>query len=126
MLATNDRAILLYVFDLLLQIAFKSKEWLQNALFPTAPFVLPLTVINETIPIQINTLWRSVNDVRSLGWGSVEGARWVLGGIEVPPLLRNLLLPLLLQYVKMAYYLVNDFRQLTIDRLVSLIPIHHK
>lgn len=30
------------------------------------------------------------------------------------------------QYVKMAYYLVNDFRQLTIDRLVSLIPIHHK
>lgn len=96
MLATNDRAILLYVFDLLLQIAFKSKEWLQNALFPTAPFVLPLTVINETIPIQINTLWRSVNDVRLLGWGSVEGARWVLGGIEVPPLLRNLLLPLLL------------------------------
>lgn len=30
------------------------------------------------------------------------------------------------QYVKMAYYLVNDSRQLTIDRLVSLIPIHHK
>lgn len=62
---------------------------------PLHHLCLPLTVINETIPIQINTLWRSVNDVRPLGWGSVEGDRWVLDGIEVHPLLRNLL-PLLL------------------------------
>ena len=78
-------------------------------------------VINETIPIQINTLWQPRStDAKSRGWDGNECSQ-----IEE-------LLPQkwqqwpIAQYVKMAYYLVNDFRQLTIDRLVRLIPIHHK
>lgn len=93
MVATNDQAdrtILLYVFDLFAQIPFKevaeaacnrngcsmhcsSVHWHGIASLRREGEGLMLLrlqqemmVINETIPIQINTLWRSMNDERLL------------------------------------------------------------